>query len=177
MQESQQKIKCTDKIKPNLIPLSQKRILMKSFIESQFSYCPLVWMFCDRNSNNKINRIHERALRIVYNDNTSSFEELLLKDRSVSIHYRNIQIMAIEICKTKHKIGPTFLNDIFQRRVYEGTELRSNTDFLLPEIRSVREELKHLDTLEKFKSEIKLWIPSKCDCKLCKTYVKDLGHI
>ena len=45
--------------------------------------------------------------------------------------------MAIEIYKTKHKIGPTFLNDIFQRRVYEGTELRSNTDFLLPEIRSV----------------------------------------
>ena len=63
--------------------VSKKRIIMKSFIESQFGYCPLIWMFHSRGLNNKINRIHERALRIAYNDTSSLYGELLTKDRSV----------------------------------------------------------------------------------------------
>ena len=84
-----------------MLTLEQRRVLMKSFIESQFSYCPLVWMFCDRHANAKINKVHARALRIVYKDDISSFEELLLKDGSVTRHHKNIQTMAIEIYKTK----------------------------------------------------------------------------
>ena len=72
---------------------------MKAFIESQFGYCPLVWMFHSRSLNNKINRIHERALRITYNDKSSNFQELLDKDNSVTIHHRNIRTLAIEIYK------------------------------------------------------------------------------
>ena len=45
--------------------LERRRILMKSFTESQFRYCLLVWMFCGRKSNNRMNHLHERALRIV----------------------------------------------------------------------------------------------------------------
>ena len=62
-----------------VLPSERKRILVKAFVESQFKYCPLTWMFHRRKYNNKINRIHERALMIVYNDYTSSFEELLDK--------------------------------------------------------------------------------------------------
>ena len=57
---------------------------MKAFVESQFGYCPLIWMFHSRRLNNKINRIHERALRITYKDKSSTFQELLEKDNSVS---------------------------------------------------------------------------------------------
>ena len=46
------------------------RILMKTFIESQFNYCPLIWMFHSRQLNSKINKLHERALRIVYKTHT-----------------------------------------------------------------------------------------------------------
>ena len=49
------------------------RIIMKTFIQSQFNYCPLTWMFHNRTLNNKINKLHERALRIVYKDNNSTF--------------------------------------------------------------------------------------------------------
>ena len=77
--------------------VSKKRIIMKSFIESQFGYCPLIWMFHSRGLNNKINRIHERALRITYNDKSSSYGELLTKDRSVTIHDRNIRALTVEI--------------------------------------------------------------------------------
>ena len=48
--------------------LEKRRTLMKAFIESQFNYCPLTWMFHSRKLNNKINRIHETALRTVYSD-------------------------------------------------------------------------------------------------------------
>ena len=74
---------------------NKKRVLMKEFIESQFSYCPLIWIFHSRGVNNKINRLHERSLRIVYKDNISSFKDLLKKDRSFTIHQRSIQSLAI----------------------------------------------------------------------------------
>ena len=61
---------------------------MKAFVESQFGYCPL-WMFHSRELNNEINRIHERALRITCKDQSSIFQELLVKGNSVSIHHRN----------------------------------------------------------------------------------------
>ena len=79
------------------MPFFKRRILLKTFIESQFSYCPLIWMFHSRKLNHKINHIHERALRLVYNDYTSTFENLLLIDGSVSIHHRNIQKVATEM--------------------------------------------------------------------------------
>ena len=66
--------------------LPKRWVRMKSFITSQFGCCPLIWMFHSRALNNKINSIHERALRITYNGSKSTFEELLNKDNSVSIH-------------------------------------------------------------------------------------------
>ena len=46
----------------NFMSIKQRRVLMKSFIESQFGYCPLIWTFHDRGVNNKINHLHERSL-------------------------------------------------------------------------------------------------------------------
>ena len=46
----------------------RRRMLMNAFIESQFDYCPLLWMCCNRSCNSRINHLHDRALRIVYND-------------------------------------------------------------------------------------------------------------
>ena len=87
-----------------LLPFPRKRVLLKAFIESQFSYCSLVWMFCSRQLNRKMNHIHERALRLVYNDYESSFDELLIKDNTVSIHHRNIQYVAVEMYKVKNNL-------------------------------------------------------------------------
>ena len=48
--------------------IQQRILIINSFIFSQFGYCPLVWMFCSRHLNNKINRIHYRALKMIYDD-------------------------------------------------------------------------------------------------------------
>ena len=46
-------------------------------IKSQFNYCPLVWMFCSRKSNNLVNKVQERILRLIYKDNENNFQTLL----------------------------------------------------------------------------------------------------
>ena len=65
------------------IAFNKRRILMKSFIFSQFNYCPLIWIIHNRGVNKKTNHKRERVLRIVYDDYSSSFEDLLNKDKSV----------------------------------------------------------------------------------------------
>ena len=74
---------------------------MKAFIESQFAYFLLIWMFCQRLSNTRINHLHERALRIAYDDNESTFQDLLKQDNSVSIHHKNIRLLGRELYKVK----------------------------------------------------------------------------
>ena len=92
----------------NYIPLEKHRIVMKTFIESQFNYCPLIRILHSRTINNKINLLHERALRVVYSDFRSSFEGLLMKDNSFSKHERNMQSLPIEIYKFLKGLSPVF---------------------------------------------------------------------
>ena len=172
----------------------KRRNIMKSFITSQFSYCPLVWMFHSRGSNDRINKIHERALRSVYNDTTSTFEELLIKDNSVNIHHRNLQVLATEIYKAINDLSPPILKSIFHvknnpynlrrgvtirarnvKSVRYGTETLS---FRGPKVWAiVPDDIKNSTSLIEFKSKIKKWRPIGCDCKLCCNYVQNLGYV
>ena len=74
--------------------LRKRRVLIKAHFESQ----RLVWMF-HGSQINKINHLHERVLRIIYEDSSSFFDTLLEKDMSFSVHDRNIQQLALEMCK------------------------------------------------------------------------------
>ena len=94
-------------------------------------------MFHIRNLNNKINRLHERCLRVIYNDKTSSFEQLLENDNSVSIHHRNIQTLAIEMYKVTNGLSPEIMNEIFQIREESRYNLRYTFQFTIPLIHSV----------------------------------------
>ena len=76
---------------------------MKSLIEAQFGYCPLVWMFHGRVLNRKINHLYEHSLRVVYKDSISSFHGLLQKDHSFTIHHRNIESLAIKLYQKKRE--------------------------------------------------------------------------
>ena len=61
--------------------MQKRRTIMKSMVTSQFGYCPLILMFQNRHLNNKTNSIHERALKITYQDNMSTFQKLVNKDK------------------------------------------------------------------------------------------------
>ena len=91
-----------------------KRIpLMKTLILSYFNYCPLIWMFCSRKSNSRIDWIHERATRIAHYDYESTFEQLLIKNKTITSHKKNLQYLWIEIYKTFNGLNPPFMDEIF----------------------------------------------------------------
>ena len=77
-----------------------------------------------RVNNNKINRLHERCLRIVYNDKQSSFNELLEKGGSVSIHMKNMKILAIEMYKLINNLSPPAMNMVFKKNSDSRYNLR-----------------------------------------------------
>ena len=112
------------------------RMLLEAFIESQFSYCPLVWMFHSWTLNNRINKLHERALRLVYKDSRLTFEHLLEKDNSFTIHHRNIQKLAIEVYKVINNASPPIMKHIFPR-TSNPYNLRNKNPFLSYNIHSV----------------------------------------
>ena len=92
--------------------LPKRKVLIKAFITSQFSYCPLIWMLHNRTINNCINNIHERALRLAYEDNQPSFKELIEKDHYVTVHHRNLQVL--EIFKVKSDLASDIMKDVFE---------------------------------------------------------------
>ena len=163
-------------------------------ISSQFNYCPLIWMCHSRSCNARINKIHERALRIVYSDNISSYEQLLENSGSIKIHHKNLQALAIEIYKALHNPSNSLMSDLFRiktskynlrstgtlvsksaKTVHFSTETIS---YLAPKIwELIPEDIKNCKTLNSFKQQIQIWILSVCPCRLCKTYVENLGFI
>ena len=97
-----------------LIPLRKRRLLMITFVESQFNYCPLIWIFHSRRVTIKSTMYTKKALRIAFSDYKSTFQELLEKDGSFSVHHRNIQILATEICKHIHGLSPAIMGEVFK---------------------------------------------------------------
>ena len=84
----------------------------------------------NRNLNNKINQLHKRALKIVYNDHESNFEELLEKDKSISIHQKNLQILVTEIYKVKNDISPAIMSNVFKFQENVNYHLRSGINLV-----------------------------------------------
>ena len=117
------------------LSFDQRHIIYKAFVESQFKYCPFVWFFHSRTSNNKINKLHERALRLVYDDYESSFESLLEKDGSFCIHHQNLQKPALEIYKVIHNNSTGDFKNLFNLRNCHYN--RSGSELLIPSVNSV----------------------------------------
>ena len=92
--------------------VSKRKILLNSFFNSQFSYCPLIWMFYSRIINNEINWLRERCMWLIYKDKTSSFEELLEQDKSILILTRNLQMLTTEMFKVYRSMFPPIFNEL-----------------------------------------------------------------
>ena len=153
-----------------LVSFNKHRTLMKAFIQSQFNYCPLIWMLHSKTMNNKMNRIHERALRLVYSDH-------------VSLNFTNFFTVFLEvswkISSISTQVFHTILgrNDLYSRNpkiVKYGTETIS---YLAPKMWSqVPNAIKSSKSLDVFKSKIRQWEPD-CPCRLCKNYLQHVGFI
>ena len=94
----------------------QINLLYNSFFKRQLSYCPLIWTFCSRRSNNLINKLQERALRVVYNNYGSIFNEFLEIANENTIHIKNIHILMREIYEFLNGLSPPKMSEILKKR-------------------------------------------------------------
>ena len=119
-----------------MLIFDRKRILYKAFFESQSKCCPLIWMFCSRTANNRIGKLHEITLRLVYNDCESSFSDLPAIDGSFTVHHTDIQSLLLEMYKVKHNLSASCLKDLFS--VVNGNyNLPFQSDFGVPGMNTV----------------------------------------
>ena len=150
-------------------------------------------MFHNRTLNNRINRFHGRAIRIVYRDKTSNFTELLQKD-NVAVHQRNLQVLVSEVYKVKMVLTPQLVKELFPLSTH-ACNMRSTYEFKLENVKTfhygtksfsllgpkiwefVPLEIKSSQFLEEFEKKIKSRIPENCPCTLCKTYLHHIGFI
>ena len=141
-----------------------------------------------------INKIHERALRLILNDHTSDFDALLQNNNDTCNHHRNIQTIMIEIYKTKNNLNPPVMSNMFERR-NNAYNLRNFQDFATKRRRTVKmgletlnyrspelwlilpENLRQINWLVQFKENVRKWVCIDCPCRLCKLYLPNIGFL
>ena len=152
-------------------------------------------MLHSRQFNNRINKIQERALRLVYKDNKLTFDDLLKLDNSVTIHQQNLQILATEIFKVKNSLAPEIMTEVFEIKEPHYNLHSEASHFKRENVKSTHygiQSMRHLgpkiwnivpqniresSSLNEFKSLIKFWKPDTCPCRLCKNYIAQVGFI
>ena len=159
--------------------------LCNTVIMSSFHYCPLVWMFCGKDANHRINRTHKRTLRILHNDYDSSLNTLLKKSNTVTIHIKNLQKLMLEIYKSMNQLNPSYIWHLHKRKEIQY-DLRTKHLCKFPITKTTKfgmeslsfrgsilwnnldDEIKELPIVASFKTKFKTWNGEKCNCKICK---------
>ena len=172
-----------------IIPYLDKKqinLLYSSFFKGQLSYCPQIWTFCFKRSNNLINKLQERALRVVYNDYDSSFNEILEKANENTIHIKNTHILMREIYKFLNGLSPPIMSKIFKRKNCPYslrnprpliTNCKSTVKYDIDSIvykgpqiwQTLPTDLRNSESLSIFKCSIKKLRYINCQYKICKT--------
>ena len=159
-------------------------LIFKSFIQSNFNLCPVVWHFCSKASTDKLEKLQNRALRIVFNEYTSSYESLLSKRNLSTLHMNRLRCIATEIYKCINNITPEYLRDLVEVKQAKYSFRYENT-IRIPTVRTVTygqksfrfesarvwnslpNELRAATSFWEFKGLIRTWVGLKCNCAIC----------
>ena len=171
----------------SFIGFEQKKVLVQSFVYSNFNYCPLVWYFSSMKSLQKIEKLQERALRFLYNDHKSSYNDLLLKSGRCTMQVSRQRTLCIEIYKTMNDLNPPFMKNFFKlrssryssRKPYDLKHIRPNQvtfgsnslESVGPQIwNGLPNKMKSAENLKNFKLMIKQWNGPECKCSACYSF-------
>jgi len=124
----------------NLIPVNARLLLYKSVILPHLNYCHLVWHFCSASDSRKLERLQERALRLVYNTTADSYDALLKRARLTTLQNSRLQDILILMFKVQNKLVVNYISDIFNIKEEDINGKRynlRNADFVLPRFKTV----------------------------------------
>ena len=108
------------------------RLLATAFINSQFCYVPLIWMFAGKTLMSKVQKIDFRTLQVVYNTYEKYYNELLILNRDISIHQKHLHLLATEVYKSVNNLNPQFMWNYFNFSTLPY-EMRKGNRVNLPE--------------------------------------------
>ena len=175
------------------LSVKTKILIYKSFIKSNFNYCPLVWHLCSKRSTAKMEKLHYRALRLVFSDFSSSYEAFLERANMPTLHVNRIRLIAIETFKILHKMLPVYLHDLVS---YKESNYSFRYDNLadMPRVRTTRygkstisyeaavvwnslpNELRKIEDFGEFRRLVHTWSDSLCNCSMCKSNRKAMNR-
>ena len=161
-----------------------RKSVYHAFVLSNFQYCDVVWHFCSKESQIKLEKLHRRALRVVLNDFTCSYAELLESINRPSLYVSRLKSIVTEVFKTINGLNPSFMNDMFVNNDI-NYELRDPSKLIQPRVRSDKYgkcslryhgaklwndlpvEIKCTENLTEFKGLIQSWTGPSCSCSHC----------
>ena len=167
------------------LSVETKILIYKSFIKSNFNYCPLVWHFCSKSSTAKMETLQYRALRLVFSDFNSSYKALLERANMLTLYVNRIRLIAIETFKILHKMSPVYLHDLVS---YKESTYSFRYDNLadVPRVSTTRygkstfsyeaavvcnslpNELRKVEDFGEFRRLVHTSGGSSCKCSMCK---------
>ena len=169
----------------HLLTRQGKLAIFKSFITSNFNYCPLIWHFCSQSSTKKLEKIQERALRFIYNDYSSTHHDLLKTANTEHLHVKRIKEMACEVFKIVNNIAPSFIQNLITLKCSQYSMRKENTA-VVPKANtskyglksfvhdgprvwnSLPNEMRKTFNYGEFRRLIRNWDGPSCNCSICR---------
>jgi hypothetical protein len=168
----------------SLLGKHEKERMFKTFILSNFNFCPVVWNFCSKTSARKIEKIQERALRFLTGYEISNYTLLLKETGYKTMHLSRMKCIVIEVFKCLYDLNPEFMNDMF---IVKETKfnLRDPSILIVPRFKTIMygkktfqyygahlwnrlpPNYKECLTINEFKNMLQQWDGPKCNCSIC----------
>ena len=112
------------------LTLDKAKLLGNAFIDSQFNYAPLIWTFCHKATYLKMQKIHHKSLKVIYQSD-ASYDDLLQLSNSV-FHQRHLPFLSTEIYKSTGTLSPQFMWSYFKYRKVPYNMRRDPVLFIPP---------------------------------------------
>ena len=169
---------------------STKINMVKTFVLSQFNYCPLVWHFCKPGNTHKMEKIQERALRFIFDDYCTEYKDLLSIHGESTLYLKRVRTMAHEVYKAINGNSPKYSKELLR---FRSNPSRRPLDLYIPRVNQVTFgyrsytfeapslwnslplEIRTAETFPLFKSLMKTWTGPNCRCMACKYLEQDGG--
>ena len=169
----------------HFLTVQGKLTIYKSFIMSNFNYCPLIWHFCSKANTNKLEKIQERALRFIYNDHSSTYTDLFESAGTVTLHIKRSKDIACEVFKIVNKLAPSFIHNLVELK-YSKYSLRRDKAATIPSAQTstyglksfshegprvwncLPNEFRVIDNYSHFKRLLQNWDGPGCHCSVCR---------
>ena len=178
----------------NKLDQKERKLLIDAHVISYFNCCSTVWHFCGKVEIHKMEKLHERSIRFIYNEYNMEYFQLLKNKNLKTLYNQRVNTMCCEIYKTKHNLNAGYMKDLLSERPSNYPSRKQN-DFYIPKANQYKfgynsyrveapkqwnllsESAKSVTSLKRFKRILKNENTPCCSCDICREKCKSTKPI